>query len=140
MAITRNLAQRTAQSNQENDSATATIPTKPTQVTVVLTSSQWTNATLAGKRVMWGVAYSTDGGVTWGPGTCDSLDSNLIGGASVAVPAWAYQTDTIGNFGKNGVMPSFQFSGGDMPPDGALVRLFAWPEVTISLGASVTLA
>lgn len=146
MGINRNLAATTqtftiveepCPANAEFDSASASVPANLTGIKVTLTSSQWSNPALAGKLVLWGVAYSTNNGVTWGPGFCDNLSSNLIGGASVNVPAWAYQTDKVGGLARNGSLPYFAFSGGDMPPVGTLVRLFAWSQVAIPLGATV---
>ncbi len=141
MAVTRTIAERNTQANQENDSpVTAVVTSNLKTVMIQLSSSQWSNAALAGNKVLWGVQLSRDGGLTWGPGLCDSTSTNTIGGGSLAVPAWAYQTDTIGNFSKNGGLPYFQFSLDDLTiAQGATTRLFAWPTVAIPLGAVVTI-
>lgn len=141
MAITRTIAERNCAADQESHTAgNTTIPSGLSSIFVRLSSSQWANPALAGKRVLWGIALSRDGGVTWGPGTCDSPSSNLIGGASLSVPAWAYETVTVGQVAKDGGLPFFAFSLNDLEvAQGAQVRLFAWPEgAAIPLGAVVT--
>lgn len=124
--------------NAATHSPTATMPAGLKGINVSLTSTQWSDAPKAGKLVLWGVVYSTDGGATWGPGLADNTSSNTVGGASLSEPAWVYQTDVVGNFGRGGVKGLFAFSGGNMPPAGTLVRLFVWPTITMNIGVVIT--
>lgn len=128
--------------NAETDSPGQAMPagTPTTQYTVELTSVDWSNPALAGQKVLWGLAYSLDNGVTWGPGICDNTSSNTVGGSSVNVPSWAYATQTVGQSNpRTGKIGLLQFTTQNAPPAGALVRLFAWPTVAIHLGATITI-
>lgn len=137
--VTRTIAEQTAPANQESHSATRDIPDRATAIKVTLTSSQWANAALAGNRILWGVQLSYDSGATWGPGDCSEPSSNPIGGASASVRSWIYGTVIIGATHR-GNLPSFSFSGDQITDtDGAIARLFVWPEVAIPLGASIVI-
>lgn len=133
---TLTIPEQNCQANSENNSPTAvTLPAGVTAVKVDLTSSKWSAPNLAGAQVLWGIAYSTDGGLTWGPVRSTNVE---IGGPSNNVPAWTYQVDIVGRFGRGGALGQFDFSGSRMPPAGTLVRMLAWPTVNIPLGASIT--
>lgn len=130
--------ERSCPANAETNSPGVVIGNNLQGIRVTLTSSQW--AALAGSgRVLWGIALSFDGGATWGPAACDNTSSNTIGGASLSVPAYLYETDDIGATTRSGSLPSIAVSGGQLTQMiGAQARLFAWPTTTIPLGATIT--
>lgn len=105
------------QGGQETDS-----PSQPTNggandVQVTLISSQW-DAKAGTGTLRWGIQRSDDGGANF-------YD-------------WIYQTLNIGDRSKTGGMPALGFSAVDaVGAQGARLRLFVRPSVTIRLGATI---
>lgn len=127
------LPEALATANQLYESAAVDVPATAVGVSVQLTSSQWTGT----GRVLWGLQLSYDGGMTWGPGFADNASSNPIGGNSRLSPAWIYSTNTIGDLSRQGNMPHVELSGDTVVDGPAIVRLFAWPESDVPLGAVI---